>query len=403
MAALVEDTAWVLSHFRPGPDHIEVTRTALTLCTMYIFIVEGPRPVRSLVALRRLPPAPASTLGRAVAIVLGATPDGGPAIHELCDSDEPLVAGAANAITSYLSEKQGDLEGALNAAERMLDAFERQRVPWLWMLANARISELCLQVEQGAKARRHLRAALPQAEQLGLASDVVGIRWWLVLANLQLGAVDEAEHWLDQAVLDWADGDAVARTYGLGVRAEILLARGEVEAGLTLWRHAVDQLRNADAPAGGDALGLQVWTAEAEAVTVVAHAHHGQLDLVEDLVGEMPKRLAAMLAAPLHQPFLVDQPVHGALLLALALVDLVRGERTGDGRATSSGARMVALAQRLRFLRAFQPTMSSARARRAAEQADGPAYHDALSSYAGLGREELRAAAVAALRERALR
>jgi hypothetical protein len=44
--------------------------------------------------------------------------------------------------------------------------------------------------------------------------------------------------------------------------------------------------------------------------------------------------------------------------------------------------------------------MSSARARAEAEQADGPAYADAVSSYAGLDAEELRAAALAALADR---
>jgi hypothetical protein len=75
------------------------------------------------------------------------------------------------------------------------------------------------------------------------------------------------------------------------------------------------------------------------------------------------------------------------------MVDLDRG-------ATRSGARLIALAERLRFLRNFQPTMSGAHARHAAQQADRPAYVDAVSSYAGLGDEELRAAALAALRAR---
>ena len=44
--------------------------------------------------------------------------------------------------------------------------------------------------------------------------------------------------------------------------------------------------------------------------------------------------------------------------------------------------------------------MSAARARQAAEHADRSAYADAVSSCADLGREELRAAALAVLRER---
>jgi hypothetical protein len=109
-----------------------------------------------------------------------------------------------------------------------------------------------------------------------------------------------------------------------------------------------------------------------------------------------------MLINPLVKPppYIMEFPVCGALLLALAMVDLDRGERTGDERATTSGARMIALAESFGFLRNFQPTMSSARVRHSAEQADRSAYADALSSYADLGREELRAAALAALRAR---
>jgi predicted ATPase len=404
IGTLLEGTARVLSHFRPAPDLVEVTRTALTLCTVFAFQVQGPRPVRSLVALRRLPPAPPDTLVRATAIVLGATAEDRSAVHKLCDSDEPLVAGTANAIASYLLENDRDLDSALKAARRTLEAFEDRGVPWMRTLAHCRIAELCLQVEQGGEAQRHLRAALPVLEKLGAWSDVAGTRWWMVLASLQLGAVDEAERWLEQTAPLRADEPVGMLTYGLGVRAEILLARGEVEAGLRLWRRAADLLASAEEPI----FGIDVdpdrdpWTLEAKAVAVVAHAQHGRLDLVEEITGELPHRLSAMLTnptapAPLH---LVEFPILGALLLALAMVDLDRGERTGDERAVRSGARMIALAECFRFLREFQPTMSAARARRAAQQADRSAYDDAVSSYADLGRDHLRAATLSALRAR---
>jgi hypothetical protein len=47
--------------------------------------------------------------------------------------------------------------------------------------------------------------------------------------------------------------------------------------------------------------------------------------------------------------------------------------------------------------------MSAARARHAAEHAERPAYAEAVSTYADLGREELRAAALTALAARAQR
>jgi hypothetical protein len=260
---------------------------------------------------------------------------------------------------------------------------------------------------RGEEARRHLLVVMPLLERLGNWSDLAGIRWWMVLACLQVGDVDEAEHWLEQTAPPRADEPVGTLTYGLGVRAEILLARGEVDAGLRLWRRTVDLLRNAEGPIFGMEVdpSQEPWTLEATAVTVVAHAQHGRLGLVEELSRELPSRLSTMLANPVANPppYLLELQSSGGLLLALAMVDLDRGARTGEEWATRSGARMVALAERFRFLRNFQPTMSAARARHTAEQADRPAYEDAVSSYAGLGHEDLRAAALAALaaRERA--
>jgi len=87
--------------------------------------------------------------------------------------------------------------------------------------------------------------------------------------------------------------------------------------------------------------------------------------------------------------------------MALAMSDLDRGQRAGDARAARSGARMVALAERCGFQQGFRPNKSAARARQAAYDADGPAYDEAVSSYAGLDQGALRATARAALRERA--
>jgi predicted ATPase len=57
MATLVADTAWPLSHFRPGPGLVDVTRTALAMSASYAYLIQGLGATRWLVALRRLPPA----------------------------------------------------------------------------------------------------------------------------------------------------------------------------------------------------------------------------------------------------------------------------------------------------------------------------------------------------------
>src|SRR4029450_6183277 len=95
----------------------------------------------------------------------------------------PPVPGAASRIVSYYWENEGDLERALQAARRTLEAFEHQRFPYLQAVGHSRISELCLLVERGDEARRHLLAVLPVLERLGARSDLVGTRPVRVRAN----------------------------------------------------------------------------------------------------------------------------------------------------------------------------------------------------------------------------
>ena len=406
-SALVAQTAPALSHYRPAPEFVEIARAAATLSTANKFALLGPRASRSLATLRRLPPAAPDTMLGAVAFLLAAAPQLlGPdrlRLHALCDSEEPMLAGAANHFASYLWEYEGDLESALKGAERTIDPAGDRSSPWIWASGHCRAAELCLQVEEGDQARRHLMAALPILEGLGVWSITVGVRWSLALTNLQLGDVDEAERWLEPTALVKPEGSVSAVDSDLAVRAEILLARGEVEAGLRLWRRALDRLLEIELLS--DSLGLPImspWVLEHQAVAVVAHARHGRPDLVRGLVDELPDELAEMLANPVASPpvYLKELLVCGAMLLAIAMVDLDRGARTSDQRATRSGARLVAMAERFGYLRNFQPTMSAVEARQAAERADRSAYADAVSSYADLGPDQLRLAALAELRNR---
>ena len=137
---------------------------------------------------------------------------------------------------------------------------------------------------------------------------------------------------------------------------------------------------------------------------MVAHAQHGRLGLVAEITGALPAVLSALTADPGPPPGTLAASyglaVCGSLLLALAMTDIDRGQREADASLARSGARMIALAERFGLKNGLQPAMSAARARRAAQDADGPAYADAMSSCAGLDPEALRAAARAALGER---
>ncbi len=411
LTALAGDTVRILPSFRPEPALVEATRSSLVLGAVTGFLLRGPSPARFLVGLRRLPPAPPDTFARAAQVVLNAL--AGPpeadlaALHALGESDQPLVAGMADYMASYVWEEAGDLDGALAAARRSLAALERRGSAWLRTAAHARIGELCLQVDgagSGDEALRHLSAALSVLEAFGAWSGANRVREAIVGANVQRGAYDEAERELKLTAPRAADEPWDMSMFDSAMRAEIALGRGDVDTGLHLWRTAAATLRDTQRP-GPDLSRLDPWALQVQAVAVVAHADHGRLGLVAEITGALPAALSALTADPGPPPGTLATPygltVCGSLLLALAMTDIDRGQRAADAGFARSGARMIALAERFGLKNGFQPTMSAARARRAAQDADGPAYAEAVSSYAGLDPDGLRAAARAALRERA--
>ncbi|MFD8363987.1 ATP-binding protein [Streptomyces hygroscopicus] len=394
LAALAADTASPLSHYHPEPRYVEVARTAAVLCLVSLFMDSGPCVARHLATLRRLPAAPPDTLPRATAVVLSAGPEMLPPDYDvllkLCASERPLVAAVAEGFASYVWEHEHDIDRALASARRMIAALAPVDNPALRVMGYSRMSELCLKTGRGEAAYGYLRAALDALSRLGDERDYIGIRWGLALACLQRGDPGEAEYWLRQAEGDGTPQEDPFYSPDLGVRAEIALLQGLPEAGLGLWRRAVERIPGAGSTHRG-APWLDPWALEIQSAAVTAHAYAGRLELVAEPVDGLRRRLRTLLAAPSRTP--LEFPVYGTVLHALGVAGLASGD--------ASAVRMIALAERLRVLREFQPTMSAARARRAAEDADRAAYADAVSAYAALGRDELRDAIRALISGRA--
>ncbi|TDB91822.1 AfsR/SARP family transcriptional regulator [Actinomadura sp. KC216] len=398
LIVLSEETAGLLSRFRPGPDDVETTRSALALSVMTSSMLKGPRATRALVALRRLPPVPPTTVARALAFLTASgpkilDPDGGAEfLDRMCASDEPALAAAANCFAGYIRERDGDLAGALAATEKMLAMVGDTRTPWLSLFVHSRLGELLMQLDQAGRAVHHLHVSLDLVQRHGWP-DNFGLLWALAGAHASLGEYDRAERWLDQALVSGPDETSGIAAFNLGARAELALTRGDVDTGLRLWRQAVERLADTDDPMSAPP-GLDPWTLEAHCATVVAHARHGRLDLVEHLAAGLPGKLSGLLAMPQDTmpAFLMDLPFCGGILLALAVADLARrgGAAEAPPGARVRAARTIALAERLHHIRSFQPTMSAAHVRRDAKEADAPAYSAAVSEYAGLGGAELR-------------
>lgn len=383
IASLATDIGHVLANYRPEPELVEVTRTALVLCAVSAFLIQGKQPPRLYAALRAFPAAPPDTVIRATQLVLAATTDSPEAIFALADSDEPLLAGMANAVLSYALEAENDFEGALHAARRTAFVFDEHRSLAMRAVAHSRVGELSLQADPGDAAVHHMSIALATVEKLGAWTTLARGRWAIVLANLQRGALEETETVLAEAKqLLGDDQTGNLNMVDIAARATISIARGDIDAGLSGWRQAAYAIRASDGRVG-------VWQLEILAVCVVAHAQHHQLDQVADLVAAIPDAVTALVADPGTRPAVF--PACGAALLAIAMTDLER--------APTRAARTIALAQRLHFVRGFQPIMSVPAAEQAARAADEPAYDEAVSSYARLDNPSLRTEILAALAE----
>ncbi|MFG3258346.1 ATP-binding protein [Streptomyces sp. NPDC048172] len=392
LVALAADTGPPLSHYRPEPAYVEAARAAAVLCTVSLFMDYGPRAVRQLVTLRRLPPAPPDTPARATAAVLAAIPEMRPPRYEVLDSlrtsEHPLVVGLAECVATYVWTYEHDLDRTLASARRMIAALEPVDIPAVRVMAHARMSELCLRLARGDEAYAHLHAAHALLPRLGDEHDYSGIHQGLALACLQRGDPDEAEGWLRRAEALDAPPDGAFYSPEPGTHAEIALARGRTETGLALWRAAVDRLGEAAVPHEGDPW-LDPWALGIRSAAVTAHAHAGRLDLVPDTLAGLRRALGTLLddtPGPSSTP--VELPVLGTVLHALGMAALSTEDIPAARRV-----RLLALAERLCPPREFQPTMSADRARRAAEAADAEAYAAAVTEYARLDREGLRAAA----------
>ncbi|MFI8304717.1 ATP-binding protein [Streptomyces sp. NPDC085927] len=394
LAALAADTGPPLSHYYPEPEYVEVARLAAVLCTASLFMGYGPVAVRQLVTLRRLPAAPPDTLLGAAATVLGALPEMLPphyeVLHKLCDSGQPLVAGIAESVATYVWEYEHDIDRALASARRTITELAPAGNPSMQLMGHSRLSELCLRMGRGEEAYGHLMAVLDVLPRLGDGHDYIFIRWLLVLACLQRGEPDEAEYWLRQAESDTIPQQDSFYRPDLGGRAEIALARGLTELGLGLWRGAVERIRKAGPVHSGDPR-LDPWALQVQSAAVTAHAYAGRLELVAEPVDRLRQGLRTLLSGPAGSP--MELPVFGTVLHALGMAGLASGDADAGAGAGAGAVRMIALAERLRVLRDFQPTMSADRAQKAAQDADGAAYADAVSEYAALERDELWEAA----------
>ncbi|MDF8265425.1 ATP-binding protein [Luteipulveratus flavus] len=389
VVAVAPEVAWVLSHDVPDETEVDTRRLALVLCATNTLMLSRLTATRSLAALKRLPPAEPGTLMSAFSTLLLnlreiLQPDS-PVLLAFVRSDDAVLGAAASSMAGQLWENEGRVAEALEmsraAAVRLRDIDALS--PWLISSQRVSLAELSAHVGDYDAAVRNALEALPTLEQLGAWSDVKQLRWNLVLASLQLGEVAEAERWFDEASAQPAEDPFGLGTLSAGVRAEIDLVKGDVEAGLLAWRTVVDRVASGlhdffitDPP------GLEPWTVATESVALAAHARAYRLDQVPGLVDHLIEKIRLLLSSPLqeqHAAFL-DFPVTGCAIRAVGASLL---DPAYDDEQAAFGARLVALAERFAYPRTH-PSMTHPFAQERARERSRSAYDEAVSSYADL-------------------
>ncbi|WP_446664428.1 ATP-binding protein [Flexivirga sp. B27] len=391
------DAIRAISHYRPGPDDVEITRQALVLGAVSLNIVGNPTGLRAIVLLQRLPPAQERGMIEALGRLI--TDNGArlPKAAKLLDADralalaesaDPMLRVTALLLGSHILENDGRVRQALKVARSAVHEEASASSVWGSLVLRSRIAELAASMGEYAEAATAAEQILPLLERFGAQGDITSMRWILAMLHLHRGDVDAAADQLRAAGQEATDDSFGEGTTGLTIRAELDLARGEITSGLRRYRAAVEhaETRSHLAPFIGEETTTP-WVTIARAGSLAAHATHDRLADVPDLAQTLATSLHSVADNVSHPASLVirvDLPVCGCAVLGLSYA-LSASATTAAERAHA--ARGVALSDALGVSRT-PPTMSRERAQQLAIQTDASAYASAGKLYADADRDE---------------
>ncbi|GAB2930203.1 hypothetical protein GCM10027280_17250 [Micromonospora polyrhachis] len=323
------------------PELVAGTRVCLGIVGTNEMILRRAISERLLNRLRELGPGPEPQVASMVRLLV----DCGVAaerqverLSALGDDPDSTVAGLALLWCSHAYENLGNLAAARSAARRALDLCDDANGPWMRGTLSATVAGLALQTGDLVEAGAYARAALPVLRSLGAYEDHAQIRAGLAMLALHEGRLDEAEQIFDEvAAEDGAQaifGGAMELMCG---RAELLLARGETDAGLAAYAAAVATISERGMP-GMQAVAFAPWVMFPRAALVTAFTRYGR-SARGDRDG-----LVREARAVLGQEGFLDVPVLGCVFFALSVWELTFGDR-------SAGATLLAYADRFAFNR----------------------------------------------------
>jgi tetratricopeptide (TPR) repeat protein len=265
----------------------------------------------------------------------------------LVDDPDPAASLMAWQWAAVLAENQGDVDDARTYVEKALGAVDGSTTPWQVATLHTQLALLDFNAGLHHEAARHAATAVPLLERLHADDDATSMRISIALSALRDGDLDEAQRILD-AVGEPEAKDITGGMVAHEVRAEILVARGDVEGALRAWSRNVEAMRAVRFP-GVETAGDEPWSMVALGTALTAHVRYAetptQRRTADDLAAQAVTVLRRVVAG---SEAAVDYPVTGITLAGLAVWLL-----TVDGGDREAGARLLALARGFSYNRWF--------------------------------------------------
>jgi tetratricopeptide (TPR) repeat protein len=261
--------------------------------------------------------------------------------------------------SAHYLENDGDPERALEETTRGLALVEDSDGPWIRAMMHSVAGGLNAQLGKRQEAAQHALLAIPILDQLEANDDGIQARSLLAGHAIAEGRFDEAERLIADIERLSHERTAFGGAFVTGtVRAELALAKGDVEEGLRLYRVAGRELAGITLP-GMELTGFEPWTLFGDAAGTTAYALHGTGQEGSDLFEDLRSKVSYVLNPDRPR---MDYPVAGMVLHGLGTWGLMR-----QAMDPEDAVRLLVLAELFAYPQ-FTTTMDPARTHEEAER-----------------------------------